>query len=81
MQVNRGTTHSLSPRRPGAICPIHAHHVGGILSNGVMLEWVLIAVMVLGAAVLATHTAAVAFVVSRIVFSGRPKQKQFSPKQ
>jgi hypothetical protein len=46
-----------------------------------MLEWILIAVVVLAGAVVATHTAAVAFVVSRIVFSGRPKQKQFSPKQ
>ena len=45
-----------------------------------MIEWILIGLVVLGAAVLATHAAAVAFVVSRIVFSGRPKQKQFSPK-
>lgn len=45
-----------------------------------MIEWILIGLIVLGAAVLATHAAAVAFVVSRIVFSGRPKQKQFSPK-
>jgi uncharacterized membrane protein YecN with MAPEG domain len=45
-----------------------------------MLEWILIAVAVLGGTVLATHAAGVAFVVSRIVFSGRPKQKQFSPR-
>ncbi|MEV7397857.1 hypothetical protein [Aeromicrobium sp. NPDC092404] len=45
-----------------------------------MLEWILIGIVVLGAALLATHTAGVAFVVSRIVFSGRPKQKQFSPR-
>ena len=45
-----------------------------------MLEWILIGIVVLGAVLLATHAAAVTFVVSRIVFSGRPKQKQFSPK-
>jgi hypothetical protein len=45
-----------------------------------MIEWILIGLVVLGAVVLATHAAAVAFVVSRIVFSGRPKQKQWSPK-
>jgi hypothetical protein len=45
-----------------------------------MLEWILIGIVVLGAGLLATHAAAVAFVVSRIVFSGRPKQKQFSPR-
>lgn len=45
-----------------------------------MIEWILIGIVVLGAAVLATHAAAVAFVVSRIVFSGKPKQRQFSPK-
>jgi hypothetical protein len=45
-----------------------------------MLEWILIGLAVLGAAVLATHAAGVAFVVSRIVFSGRPKQRQWSPK-
>ena len=44
------------------------------------MEWILIGIVVLGGASLATHAAAVAFVVSRIVFSGRPKQKQFSPK-
>lgn len=45
-----------------------------------MIEWILIGLVVLAAVVLATHAAAVAFVVSRIVFSGKPKQKQFSPK-
>jgi hypothetical protein len=45
-----------------------------------MLEWIVIGIVVLGAVVLATHAAAVAFVVSRIVFSGSPKQRQFSPK-
>jgi hypothetical protein len=45
-----------------------------------MLEWILIAVVVLGGVLLATHAAGVAFVVSRIVFSGRPKQKQWSPR-
>ena len=45
-----------------------------------MLEWILIGIVVLGGAVLAAHAAAVAFVVSRIVFSGRSKQKQFSPR-
>ena len=45
-----------------------------------MIEWILIGIVVLGAAVLATHAAGVAFVVSRIVFSGKPKQRQFSPK-
>ena len=44
-----------------------------------MIEWILIVIVIVGAAVLATHAAAVAFVVSRIVFSGRPKQKQWSP--
>ena len=46
-----------------------------------MIEWILIGLVVLGAAVLAAHAAGVAFVVSRIVFSGKPKQKQFSPKR
>ena len=45
-----------------------------------MIEWILIGLVLLGGAVLATHAAGVAFVVSRIVFSGRPKQKQWSPK-
>jgi hypothetical protein len=45
-----------------------------------MIEWILIGVVILGGALLATHAAGVAFVVSRIVFSGRPKQKQFSPR-
>ncbi|KAA1395610.1 hypothetical protein [Aeromicrobium ginsengisoli] len=45
-----------------------------------MTEWILIGLVALAAVLLATHTAAVAFVVSRIVFSGRPKQKQWSPK-
>ena len=45
-----------------------------------MIEWILIGLVVLAAVVLATHAAGVAFVVSRIVFSGRSKQKQFSPK-
>lgn len=46
-----------------------------------MIEWILIGLVVLGAAVVATHAAGVVFVVSRIVFSGRPKQKQWSPKE
>ena len=45
-----------------------------------MTEWILIGLVVVAAVLLATHAAAVAFVVSRIVFSGRPKQKQWSPK-
>jgi hypothetical protein len=45
-----------------------------------MIEWILIGLVLLGGAVLATHAAGVAFVVSRIVFSGRPKQKQWRPK-
>jgi len=45
-----------------------------------MVEWILIGVVVLAGALLATHAAAVAFVVSRIVFSGKPKQRQFSPR-
>jgi hypothetical protein len=45
-----------------------------------MIEWILIGIVVLAAVVLATHAAGVAFVVGRIVFSGRPKQKQWSPK-
>jgi hypothetical protein len=45
-----------------------------------MIEWILIAIVVLGGILLATHAAAVAFVVSRVLFSGNPKQKQWSPK-
>ena len=45
-----------------------------------MIEWILIGLVVLAAVVLATHAAGVAFVVSRIVFSGKPKQRQFSPR-
>jgi hypothetical protein len=45
-----------------------------------MNEWIVIGLVVAAVALLAAHAAAVAFVVGRIVFSGRPKQKQWSPK-
>jgi hypothetical protein len=63
----------MSSRVPRA-GPTAASYTGG------MIEWILIGIVVLAAVVLATHAAGVAFVVSRIVFSGRPKQKQWSPK-
>jgi hypothetical protein len=44
-----------------------------------MTDWIVIGFAVIGGIVLATHTAGVAFVVSRVVLSGRKRLKQFSP--
>ncbi|MDX6276654.1 MAG: hypothetical protein QOJ72_782 [Nocardioidaceae bacterium] len=44
-----------------------------------MTEWILIGFAVVGGILVATHTAAVAFVLSRVVLSGRKQLKQFSP--
>jgi hypothetical protein len=45
-----------------------------------MTEWILIIGCVIGGFLLATHAAGVGFVASRVIFSGRKKLKQFSPK-
>lgn len=44
-----------------------------------MTEWIVIAFATVGGVLLATHAAGVAFVVSRVVLSGRKQLKQFSP--
>jgi hypothetical protein len=45
-----------------------------------MTEWIVIGFGVVGGLLLATHTAGVAFVASRVFLSGRRRQKQFSPR-
>jgi hypothetical protein len=43
-------------------------------------DWTVLGLIAAGGVVLTTHVAGVAFVVGRIVFSGHPRQRQWSPK-